>query len=229
MATHIAKADAACGASTGPPCPDPSKPISPTCRHNNVGNDVASACNANPLFHPANTSLNSVKLAAAAKWATMTPKNYEPSPLYVQQPLCRACDDLALTAASTAVQVTAKYDCLVKQGLASGLPAGAGGAQLRTEVVSRLKLLFEAHGHQLTPAQVQFIRGLYLSDPSANTNCSAGFIPPSTPGCGTSLTALTAPLLHVRQHPPPKPPGRQEGDSGAVSLECNGRACRRFA
>ncbi|TQF15580.1 hypothetical protein FJV41_12770 [Myxococcus llanfairpwllgwyngyllgogerychwyrndrobwllllantysiliogogogochensis] len=191
--TYIAKADPACGASTGNhSCPDPSKPIYPTCRHNNFGNDVATACNANPLFHPADTSLNSVKLAAAAKWAAMTPKNYEPSPLYVQQPLCRTCDHLTLTAASTAVQVTAKYDCLVQQGLASGLPAGAGGAQLRTEVVSRLKLLFELHGHQLTPAQVQFIRGLYLSDPSANTNCSAGFIPPSTPGCGTSLTALNA-------------------------------------
>lgn len=191
--TYILKADAACGASTGNhPCDDLTKPIYPTCRHNSFGDDVASACNANPLYHAAGTSLSTVKQAASTKWGAMNPKNYEASPLYVQQPLCRTCDHLPLTPQSTDAQVTAKYECLVQQGLASGLPAAAGGAQLRAEVVSRLKLLFELHGHQLNAAQTQFIRSLYLSDPSANTTCSAGFIAPTTTGCGTSLTALNA-------------------------------------
>ncbi|MCP3098847.1 hypothetical protein LZ198_08155 [Myxococcus sp. K15C18031901] len=191
--TYNAKKDAACGPSTGSyTCDDTTRPIYPTCRHNSFGDDVASACNANPLFLPAGTTLNQVNAAANAAWGAMTPKNREASPLFVQTPLCRTCDDLPLGTPATVAQVTAKYDCLVQKGLASGLPAGAGGASLRAEVVSRLKLLYELHSHQMTAAQTQFVRGLYQSDPTSNTTCSAGFVPPTTTGCGTSLASLDA-------------------------------------
>ncbi|MFP2906753.1 hypothetical protein ACLESD_17170 [Pyxidicoccus sp. 3LFB2] len=190
--TYKAREDAACGAATSSyTCDDTTKPIYPTCRHDSFGNDVATACNANPLFAPAGTTQGAVKQAATTVWASMAPKNFETSPLYAQQPFCRTCDQLPLTAQSGQAQVTAKYDCLV-QGLASGLPAGAGGAQLRTQVVSRLKLLFELHGHHMTAAQVQSVRGLYQSDPASNSTCSSGFVPPTVSGCGMNLTALNA-------------------------------------
>ncbi|WP_224366957.1 hypothetical protein [Hyalangium versicolor] len=190
--TYNDQEDPACGPSTGSHlCDDLTKPIYPTCRHNNFGDDVASACNANPLFAAAGTTQGAVKQAANTVWGAMSPKNYEASPLYVQQPFCRTCDQLPLTAQSGQTQVTAKYDCLV-QGLAAGLPAGAGGAQLRSEVVSRLKLLFELHGHHMTVAQAQFVRGLYQSDPAANSTCSSGFVPPVVSGCGTNLVPLNA-------------------------------------
>jgi hypothetical protein len=190
--TYISKEDPACGASTGTyTCDDTTKPIYPTCRHNSFGDDIASACNANPLFAPAGTKLSDVTLTAGTIWGAMSPKNAESGPLYAQQPACRTCDHLPLNAQSGQVQVTAKYDCLV-QGLAMGLPAGAGGAQLRSEVVSRLKLLFELHSHHMMPAQVQFVLGLYQSDPAANTTCSSGFFPPVVSGCGTNLAPLNA-------------------------------------
>jgi len=191
--TYNLKEDAACGAATSSyQCDDTTKPIYPTCRHNSFGDDVPTACNANPLYHPAGTTLNQVATAANSVWTGMTPKNREASPLFVQTPMCRTCDELPLGTPATAAQVSAKYDCLVSKGLASGLPAAAGGAALRAEVVSRLKLLYELHAHQMTAAQVQFVRALYQSDPTSNTTCSAGFVPPSTVGCGTSLTALNA-------------------------------------
>jgi hypothetical protein len=190
--TYNLKADAACGAATSSySCDDTTKPIYPTCRNNSFGDDVVSACNANPLFAAAGTTLGAVKQAAVTKWGAMVPKNFETNPLYVQQPMCRTCDQLVLNAQSGTTQVTAKYDCLV-QGLAAGLPAGAGGAQLRTEVVSRLKLLFELHGQHMTPAQVLFVRNLYQSDPAANSSCSAPFVPPTVSGCGMSLAPLNA-------------------------------------
>jgi hypothetical protein len=190
--TYKLKEDPLCGAATSSyACDDTTKPIYPTCRHDSFGNDVATACNANPLFAAAGTTLGAVKQAAVSKWGAMSPKNIEPNPLYAQQPLCRTCDQLPLTAQSTAAQVTAKYDCLL-QGLASGLPAQAGGAQLRTEVVSRLKLLYELHAHHMTEAQKATVRALYQSDAAANTSCSAGFVPPPVSGCGLNLAPLNA-------------------------------------
>ncbi|MCP3140899.1 hypothetical protein [Pyxidicoccus xibeiensis] len=192
--TYNAKEDTACGAATGTStCDDLSNPIYPTCRNNSFGDDVPSACNASVLFAPAGTMLSGVRQTAGTVWGAMAPKNSEATPLYVQPPFCRTCDHLTLTAQSDAAQVTAKYDCLV-QSLAAGLPAGAGGAQLRSEVVARLKLLFELHAHHMTPAQEQFSRGLYQSDPLANTSCSSGYLPPSLGRCGMNLTALNAAL-----------------------------------
>ncbi|QSQ22844.1 hypothetical protein JY651_48435 [Pyxidicoccus parkwayensis] len=190
--TYNDQEDPACGAATSSySCDDTTKPIYPTCRYNGFGDDVPSACNANPLFAPAGTTLGAVKQTATSVWTGMSPKNIEASALYVQQPMCRTCDQLPLSAQSGQAEVTAKYDCLL-QGLAAGLPAGAGGAQLRSEVVSRLKLLYELHGHHMTATQVQYVRNLYASDPAANTTCSAGFMPPTVSGCGMSLTSLNA-------------------------------------
>ncbi|MCY1019713.1 hypothetical protein [Pyxidicoccus sp. MSG2] len=190
--TYNDQEDPACGAATSSySCDDTTKPIYPTCRHNSFGNDVPTACNADPLFAAAGTTLGAVKQTATNVWGAMLPKNFETNPLYTLQPLCRTCDQLALNAQSGQTQVTAKYDCLL-QGLAAGLPAGAGGAQLRSEVVSRLKLLYELHSHHMTPAQVQYVRGLYQSDPAANTTCSAAFVPPTVSGCGLNLAPLNA-------------------------------------
>ncbi|KYF64070.1 hypothetical protein BE11_19005 [Sorangium cellulosum] len=74
----------------------------------------------------------------------------------------------------------AKFDCLKAQLDAfPTLPAAAGGANLKRELVSRLKLLLELKGHQLTSGQRSYVHVLYKTEGALRGTCGAAFTPPA--------------------------------------------------
>ncbi|SEL59958.1 hypothetical protein SAMN05444354_10760 [Stigmatella aurantiaca] len=182
------QASAPCAQTGTVQCDDATKPIYASCRHPAHGVDSTNSCGTGNLFTTAPATLTQAKAQASAKWADAALKN-EGSMSYSTALTCQTCDALPLDATDPAVQVTqvsAKFECL-KSTLQAypSLPPAAGGAKLESELVSRLKLLFELRGHQLTETQKAYAHTLYVTKPAQHGTCGTGFLPPTggDPSC----------------------------------------------
>ncbi|WP_224248002.1 hypothetical protein [Hyalangium gracile] len=194
-----------------PPCPqigtvqcdDLTQPIYASCRHSAHGVDSTNSCGTGTLFTTSPATLAQAKTQATARWNEPALKN-EGNITYSTALSCRTCDSLPLDAVDPAVQVTqvsAKFECL-KSSLQAypTLPPAAGGATLESELVSRLKLLFELRGHQLTETQQAYVRNLYVTRPALHGTCGTAFTPPTgvDPSC-PSQASLNGSLQMCQQ------------------------------
>ncbi len=102
---------------------------------------------------------------------------------------CLSCDELP---ASTPSQISAKYTCL-QNTLAAlpSLPATFDKAAIRIDVVKRLKLLFELHGHLLSGGEQSAVQNLYYTDRAAAFQCAAPFSEPQATGACVPADAAT--------------------------------------
>jgi hypothetical protein len=107
----------------------------------------------------------------------------EVAPGYFYNPpnaACLTCDELPANSPS---EVATKYACL-KNTLdnLTTFPAGIDTVTLRTDIVKKLKLLFELKADVMSTEAHQLLRNLYRSDRALHYQCGATFTDPSATG-----------------------------------------------
>ncbi|WP_437913729.1 hypothetical protein WME73_46050 [Sorangium sp. So ce302] len=172
------------------PCPP--EPVYDTCRHSSHGLAPAGSCGSSgeTKYMATGGSRADISYHSGQIWGQSFLKN-KSGYTYQTEPFCRTCDSLPLSANSSNTEVRAKFDCLKAQLDAfPTLPAAAGGANLKRELVSRLKLLFELKSHQLTQTQQVWMHALYKAEGALSGTCGTAFTPPA--GVPTSCDASGA-------------------------------------
>ncbi|WP_375772825.1 PA14 domain-containing protein [Archangium gephyra] len=137
------------------------------CRHASHGDDTPGACGYVPgrKYSPPGMTLNEIKQQVSAAVVTQRTSAFDYWGHY--KAFCTTGDDLPLKSATDSQN---KYTQLMWQltSLDSSVPPGVDGNQLRRELVTHLKLLFETRGTDLTQTQRDEIIKLYTQYPEFN-------------------------------------------------------------
>jgi len=150
---------------TGIVCDDTDKPLYSYCRDASFGNAPVEACGA-PLRRTGfGASLQGARDEASKEWKDLGYRSASVD--FKTAPTCMTCEQ--------ETTVSGRFACLDKSlALGNLLTVGADRTLLQQQVVSRMKLLFELEGEQLSEPQRTIARGLYKDFPSLQLSCEAG-------------------------------------------------------
>jgi hypothetical protein len=177
-----------CGA--GSSCNDTTRPIYKTCRHSSHGVAPAGNCGPDTRYTAPGQTLAGANSEAQSVWTSLG--NIE-ALSFTKAPACLTCDTTAL---STATDAQNKYTCLENNlnrvpGLPSGAaPSGVDRGALESQLVTRMKLLFETKGDQLSSVQQGRAMDLYVNRPQPTSGCGLTWTQPTTTAACATPAAL---------------------------------------
>jgi hypothetical protein len=146
-------------------CDDTTKPSYGYCRDVSFGNASVDQCGTHLRRTEAGRSLQEARDEAAKDWKDTGYRSTTAD--FKTAPTCMTCEQ--------ETTVVGRFSCLDKSlALGNMTTTGADRVQLTRQVVSRMKLLFELEGEQLTEEQRTTARSLYKDFADHQLQCESG-------------------------------------------------------